>query len=135
MADTGANPVGIRQLYGSGFRGLSVAQRATPGATSSKPAPMASTTEAMRPVTEVEQAAAIGALGKPLQWWIVLVLALVLLMFVAKKLGEASDFANIRMSVYNIVIISFAAIIGIAFFKVVFTRFKIPGLSALVLAV
>jgi hypothetical protein len=73
--------------------------------------------------------------GRPLGWWAVLVLMLVGLMFIAKRVGGADEFKNIRMSVYNVVIISLAAIIGISFFKVVFNRFRVPGLTEIITAV
>jgi hypothetical protein len=89
------------------------------------------------PMGEVAQAMAVGASGSPLMWWVALLVMLVGLMFLVRYIGgeEAkSDFASIKPSVYNILIISFAAIIGINFFKVVFTRFKVPGLSTIVLS-
>ncbi len=85
---------------------------------------------------EVVQAQAVGGLGNPLVWWAVLVAMLFGLMFIAKRWGsEASEFASIKLSVYNIVVITLAAIIGINFFKMVFTRFKVPGLTTMVQAV
>jgi hypothetical protein len=76
-----------------------------------------------------------GPLGQPLAWWGVLVALLFALMFVAKRVGSEGDFSNVKLSVYNVLVISLASIIGIAFFKVVFTRFNVPGLSPLVAAV
>ncbi len=86
---------------------------------------------------EVAQAAAIGATGNPLIWWVGLVLALVLLMFIVRWIGgeEAkSEFASIKLSAYNIVIIGLAATIWLAGSKAFFTRIKVPGLSTIVLA-
>jgi hypothetical protein len=76
-----------------------------------------------------------GALGRPLGWWAVLVIMLVALMFIARRLGGAEDFKSIRLSVYNVIVISLAAIIGITFFKVLFNRFRVPGLTEIVTAV
>lgn len=76
-----------------------------------------------------------GPLGQPLTWWLVLIGALFGLMFLAQRVGEGSEFGNIKASVYNVVIISLAAIVGIGFFKVLFSRFNVPGLSDLVAAV
>jgi len=84
--------------------------------------------------TEVQQAAMVGATGKPLVWWVTLAIGVVLLMFIARKMGGPEEFKNLRPSVYNIVIIAFAAILGISFLKVVFTKVKVPGLSSLILA-
>lgn len=76
-----------------------------------------------------------GPLGQPVTWWVIIAASIFGLMVLAQRLGEDSEFGNIRMSVYNVVIISLAAIIGISFFKVLFTRFPVPGLSDLVAAV
>lgn len=73
-----------------------------------------------------------GFLGQPFTWWFVLVAALVALKFVAERLGQGEEFRSIRVSIHNVLIISLAAIIGIAFFKVVFNRWKVPGLTTLV---
>lgn len=86
------------------------------------------------PQTEVAQAAVVGSMGNPLVWWLSIVIMLFLLMFIAKRFGSDGEFASIKLSVYNIIVIALAAIIGINFFKMVFTRFKVPGLSTLVLS-
>lgn len=74
-------------------------------------------------------------LGQPFTWWGLLFAMLLGLMFVARKLGSDDEFRNIRLSAYNVIVISLAAIVGIAFFKVVFSRFRVPGLSDVVAAV
>lgn len=76
-----------------------------------------------------------GILGQPLTWWGALIVFFILLGLVAKRAGNESEFGNLKVSAYNILMITFAAIIGIAGFKVLFTRFTVPGLSALVQAV
>lgn len=75
--------------------------------------------------------------GKPLTWWGVLVLVLLGVMWLAKRYGggDGSDFKNVRLTVYNMFVITVNAVVGIAFLKIVFSRFKVPGLSALVLSV
>lgn len=71
-----------------------------------------------------------GALGKPLTWWAILVVLLVALMWIAQRFGsEAEAFKNVRLSIYNIVVIALAAAIGFGFFKMLFGRFNVPGLS------
>ncbi len=73
-----------------------------------------------------------GFLGQPFTWWFVLVAALIGLKVVAERLGQGEEFRSIRVSIHNVLIISLAAIIGIAFFKVVFNRWRVPGLTTLV---
>lgn len=77
-----------------------------------------------------------GVLGKPVSWWIVLVLATVGLMYSAQRFGsQGEDFKTIKLSVYNIIVITLAAMIGFGAFKVIFGRFKVPGWSDYVAAV
>lgn len=77
-----------------------------------------------------------GFFGKPLSWWFVLVVLLIGLMWTAQRYGsEAEQFKNVRLSVYNIVVISLAAMIGFGAFKVIFGKVRVPGLSDYVQAV
>jgi hypothetical protein len=86
--------------------------------------------------SEPTKAAAVGALGNPLAWWLAMAFLLFALMFIAKRWGsEASEFASIKLSVYNIVVITMAAIIGISFGKMALARWKVPGLTTVMLAV
>lgn len=86
-------------------------------------------------VASAGAAASRGFLGQPFTWWLILIAMLVGLKFVAQKLGEGEDFKSIRVSIHNVVIISLAAVIGIGFFKVVFNRWPVPGLTTFVNAV
>lgn len=71
-----------------------------------------------------------GVLGKPITWWVVLVVLLVALMWIAQRFGsEAEDFKSVRLSIYNVVVIALAAAVGFGFFKMLFGRFQVPGLS------
>ena len=65
---------------------------------------------------------------------LVFVAFLVLLVFTAKRVGDESEFRNIKGSVYNVLIIGLAAVIALPVFKYFFTRFNVPGLSAWVQA-
>lgn len=125
----GINTTPVRSFYPS-FGGPSMGETATPIPAKTDPTNAA-------PQGEVAQAAAVGATGSPLLWWVALLVMLVGLMFLVKFIGgeqAKSDFANIKPSVYNVLIIGLASIVGINFFKVVFTRFKVPGLSTIVLS-
>lgn len=126
------NTVNVRNVYGAAA-GPTVAQRggaATPyvagGTAASGAAP---TGPGAGPI------AGGGLMGQPFSWWVVLVGLLVGLMFVAQRFGgQADDFKTIRLSIYNIVIISIAAMIGTGFAKIVFTRYRVRGLSEYVMA-
>ena len=77
-----------------------------------------------------------GFLSKPFTWWFALVALLVALMWGAQRFGsEGADFKNIKLSLFNVLVISLASIIGITFFKILFSVVKVPGASDLVAAV
>lgn len=75
-------------------------------------------------------AGAVSATSHPITWLFVLAILLVALMWVAERFGsEKADFKNLKLSAYNIIVISLAAIIGINVFKAAFGRFHLDGLS------
>lgn len=77
-----------------------------------------------------------GVVSRPLTWWLVLAILLVALMFFAQRFGsEKEDFRNLKLSAYNILVISLAAMVGFGVFKAIFGRFQVPGLSTYVAAV
>lgn len=80
-------------------------------------------------VSAAQQSTARGFLGQPLTWFLLLVVLLISLRFIATKLGEGEEFKSVRVSVHNVIVISLAAIIGIGFFKVVFNFWRVPGLT------
>lgn len=83
-----------------------------------------------------EDTANRGLFGQPLLWWGVIAILLVGTMFASQKLGaQEGEFKNIRLSIYNVVVISLAAMVGFGFFKVLFGKVKIAGLSDFVHAV
>ena len=99
--------------------------------TSSTPAASAVSTGASAPTS----AAPTGLTGQPLTWWATLIVLFIALGFVARKAGNEGEFTNLKVSAYNILMITFAAIIGIAGMKALFARFQVPGISTLVAAV
>lgn len=77
-----------------------------------------------------------GVASRPLTWWIVLAVLLVGLMWFAERFGsEKEAFKNLRLSAYNILVITLAAMVGLGVVKTVFGRFQVPGLSDYVAAV
>jgi len=84
---------------------------------------------------EADAAAAANTGGNPVAWWVALLIGLVILMYGSRHLGgEGETFGHIRPGVYNILVISWAAVLGLVFWKVLFARFKVPGLSTLVMS-
>jgi hypothetical protein len=59
---------------------------------------------------------------------------LVLLMFIANRLGEESEFSNIKLSAYNVLIIGLAATVGQPIWKYLAYRSGIKPLSDWALA-
>lgn len=76
-----------------------------------------------------------GVIGQPLTWWVTLLILFVVLGFVAKRAGNAGEFSNVKLSAYNILMITLAAAIGIGALKVLTNRFPIPGLSTFIGAI
>lgn len=73
--------------------------------------------------------------SKPLLTWGALIGLLIVLMYSAQKFGSSdqkSDFANIKLSAFNVIVIALSAVIGITFLRLIFTRFYVPGVSELV---
>lgn len=73
-----------------------------------------------------------------LQWWLGIAVLIGVMMFVAKKVGAADEFKNIRASTYNVAFITFVAILGFTLLKIVAVRVKrvplLGGFSQVVLA-
>lgn len=80
-------------------------------------------------------AAPKGVIGQPLTWWATLIVLFVVLGFVAKKAGNESEFSNLKLSAYNVLMITLAAIIGIVGLKALVAKLPIPGLSTVIAAV
>ncbi len=83
----------------------------------------------------VDKAVAVGMAGEPIKWWLSILALLLILMYVAQKFdGGEGNYSNLRMSAYNIVVVTLSAIVGLSIFKVLFTKFPVPGLSTVILA-
>lgn len=87
-------------------------------------------------MSDGDDQAPAGLVGRPLTWWFVLAILLVALMWTAQRFGsEAEQFKSVKLSLYNVLVISLAALVGFGVFKAVFGRFQVPGLSDYVQAV
>lgn len=84
--------------------------------------------------SEVDQATAVGLSGNVAIAGLVLFALLFGLMFLAKRLGTDDDFKSLKPSLYNVVTIGLAAAVGLPIWKFLFTKLKVPGVSAWVLA-
>src|SRR5260221_3780723 len=57
--------------------------------------------------------------GKPVNWWVGIAIALGLMLWIARKTGEAGEFSNIRASTYNFAFIGFSTVLALTFLKIV----------------
>lgn len=74
-----------------------------------------------------------GAHG--LTYWLGLLTFLIILVWVARKTGSPEDFRNIKPTAYNMLAVTLTSIIGIVGLKVIFSKWRVAGLSDLILAV
>lgn len=100
------------------------------GAQSGGPAPGQGTPSAMDSGNGGEHPAG----GNPLMVWIGMVILLVALHFVRRN-ASALQANLISVNVFNLLVITVTAVVGITLFKMLFTKFMVPGVSPLVAAV
>ena len=91
--------------------------------------PNTSAEEAMQPSVE----GAVQTTGNPLVFWGILVGLLIGLMFLGQKVGGVEPFSNIKMTFYNVVIITLCAIIGLSALKALALKFKLFGFNQIIL--
>lgn len=129
------NTVPVRNVYGAAT-GNTLGQVSAPMSPASLSGTYSQAPSSADNPTQGEPAASGGgALGQPLTWLVILALLLVGFKFLSQKAGDGGQFANLKVTIWNVVLIALAATVGIAFFKVIFGRIRIPGLSDLVAAV
>lgn len=84
---------------------------------------------------DVDEALRVGARGNPLSWWVGLAVLLIAFMYATERLNsEGTTYANIKLTASNIFVITLAAIVGMTLLKLAATKFKIPGLTTVILA-
>lgn len=72
--------------------------------------------------------------SKSIVWWVGLLALLLVLVFGAHKAGGPEDFRNIRPTFYNFLTITLTSVVGIVGLKVIFSKWRIPGASDIILA-
>lgn len=68
-------------------------------------------------------------------WWLVMFGGVIALMLLARLLGKGEGFADLKLSAYNVLVVGWIAVLGIIFYKALFTTFKVPYVSAAVAGV
>lgn len=70
--------------------------------------------------------------AKPLAWWFGIAIIVALILFIARKTGDANEFSNLRASTYNVSLITLIAILGITVMKIIAVKIQnVPGMSGL----
>jgi hypothetical protein len=130
------NTVNLRNLYPTAI-GQTVSQSGTSANQSPSPAGVSAgnaSPQTTGGATPVDHAASIGGQSSAIVGGLVFLALLVGLMFFAKRVGSDTDFSNIKLSAFNVLVISLAALIGLPVWKYLFTRFPVPALSTWALA-
>lgn len=129
----GVNLLYLRSAYPTAA-GATVAGTATQGTVPAE-AQIAGQALASPAEQEISNAINIGNLGNPVVGLLVFGGMTVGIMYAMRAAGEGAEFANIKASAGNILIISLVSIGGIPLWKMIATKIKIPGFSSWVLAV
>lgn len=72
--------------------------------------------------------------GNTVYWWVGVLVLLLVMVFVAHRAGGTENFKNIKPTFYNFMTITLTAIVGIVAMKVIFTKYRIAGLSDVITA-
>ena len=78
-----------------------------------------------------------GLLGQPVGWWVVWLLVFVIFLWAARKFGPGDGdgrYGNLLPSFYNGVFLTLYIVLILNVLKVFAAKFRIPGLSELILA-
>lgn len=128
------NTINQRNLYPAAL-GVTTGQSAGANNQSAIPATGVANATGGGESSEVAKAISIGGQASPVIGALVFIALIVGLSFLAKHVGEETEFRNIRVSPFNILIVSLAAIIGVPVWKYAFTKLPIPGVSTWVQSV
>lgn len=114
-----SDDVFVRNVYGSApgetLGTTSSADSSGPGG-----APVAA--EAAR-----ESAANAGVGGNPLATWAALIVLLLGLFYLANRVGSSDDFANLKASAYNVLVVGLIAIVAIPPIKLAASMLPLPA--------
>lgn len=129
------NPTPARNVYPTAPGGTLGTAAGPSTAVSTSPLALAASSAAAGSGAVAATPTMSGVIGQPLTWWATIVALFIVLGFVAKRAGNAGEFSNVKLSAYNILMITLAAIIGITSLKVIFTKWAVPGITPLIQAV
>ena len=77
-----------------------------------------------------------GFLGKPSSWWVMFAIVFVTFVWLAKRYDGSggSTMGNLAPTLFNGIVLTFFIVLMLNLLKVFATRFRIPGISELILA-
>lgn len=74
-----------------------------------------------------ESAANAGIGGNPLATWAALIVLLLGLFYLATRVGSSDDFANLKASAYNVLVVGLIAIVAIPPIKLAVSMLPVPA--------
>lgn len=69
---------------------------------------------------------------QPVVWWVGLLAVFIGLIVVSRMTGAEEQYRHLRVSIWNLVLLTIGFVVVINALKVLFTKYHIPGLSKLV---
>jgi hypothetical protein len=121
------NSINLRNMYPAA-RGVTTGQSG--GANNQTAIPqVAGATSSASDSGDVAKSLSIGGQASPAIGALVFIALIVGLGFAAQRFGTVDEFKNIRVTPFNVLIISLAAVIGIPVWKYAFTKLPVPAVS------
>jgi hypothetical protein len=142
------NSIGLRSAYPGGVTFSSVPQAASRnrfrtnsagelGAVNQGRYPRAAATAQSNGMSDILPAPSNGLLGQPVGWWLVWLAVFVVFLWAARRFAPGDSdgrYGNLLPSLYNGIFLTLYIVLILNVLKVFATKFKIPGLSELILA-
>ena len=73
------------------------------------------------------------AMGHPVAWWGAILVILIAVKYMAEA-GKDAQFANLKVGFWNLMVITLSSVVGLIFLKWILGKYRIPGLSDVILA-
>lgn len=130
--DTNFTP--MRNLYPGAGGGTTATLGAAGSPDSFAPNYAGTISDETAPAVDTPAPGTVGGLA----WWVGIAIVFGLILFTAKKTGQATEFSNVRISTYNVLFITLVAILGFTSLKVLAVKTRgvplLRGFSDVVLA-
>lgn len=124
----------MRNLYPGAGGGTTATLAAAGSPDSFAPNYSGAISDEQQPTVDTPVQGAVGGLT----WWVGIAIVFGLILFTARKTGQATEFSNVRISTYNVLFITLVAILGLTGLKVLAVKVRgvppLRGFSDVVLA-